>query len=70
MVLIVSIGVNNHIGIQPDARVQPSHKGSRKPLILHQTDDVIHSMLSRHVHSVVAAAVIYDQPLNLIETLY
>ena len=60
-VLVVAIGVDDDVGPQTQAGVQPGLKDRRQPPVVGVADDVVHSMGPGHGHSVISAAVVDDQ---------
>ena len=67
VVLVVGVGVDDHVGVQLQAGVQTGLEGGRQPLVVGQAHHVVDPVRARHLHRAVARAVIDDQPLHDVE---
>jgi hypothetical protein len=68
-VLIIGVGVDDHIRAELQRRVQPRLKGRREPLVVGQPDEVVDAALARGRGGPVGGAVVDDQPLDAIEPI-
>ena len=60
-VLSVGVGVDNDVGAEAQAGVQPGGKASGQPAIAGKADDVVDAALSSDGDCIVGAAVVDDQ---------
>ena len=67
LVLVVGVGVDDHVGAELEARVQPGLEGGGQALVVRQPDDVVDAVLARDLDGAVARAVVDDQPLDDVE---
>jgi hypothetical protein len=63
-VLVVGVGVDDQVGAELEAGVEPGLEARREALVVGQTDDVVDAARARHVHRAVGGAVVYDEPLD------
>ena len=68
VVLVVGIGVDDHVRAQPQTGVQHGHEAARQPLVAGVAHEVIHAVGAGHRHRVVGAAIVDDQPFDRVET--
>ena len=67
LVLVVGVGVDDHVGAQLQPGVETGLEGGGQPLVVGQADDVVDAVLTRRLHGPVAGAVVDDQPLDRVE---
>ena len=67
-VLVVGVGVDDQIGAQAQAGVEPGHVRRREPAVAREADDVVDAELRRDLAGPVAAAVVDHQDLDLVDT--
>ena len=67
-ILIIRVGIDDHVRSQLEAGVQPGDEGPGQPLMPGKTDDVIDPALSGDRRRIVSAAIINDQPFHAVET--
>jgi hypothetical protein len=67
LVLVVGVGVDDHVGSKLQARVQAGLEGGGQALVIGQPDDVVHTTLTRDLDGPVARAVVDDEPLHDVE---
>ena len=68
-VLVVGVGVDDHVGAQLQRRIEAGLEGGREPLVVGQPDDVLDPVLARHLDRAVGGAVVDHQPLDLVEAI-
>ncbi len=69
VVLVVGVGVDDHVGAELQARVESRLEPGGKALVVGQADDVVDAVVARDRDRPVGRAVVDDQPLDLIEPL-
>ena len=69
VVLVVGVGVHDHIGAELQAGVEPGLEACRQALVVGQAHYVIDAMRARHRDRLVGRAVVDDQPLHDLEAL-
>ena len=68
MVLIISIGVSDHIRAKPQASVEPCHEIMGKTLIVGVANDMVNIIFPSNINCLILAAIINNQPLDRIKT--
>jgi hypothetical protein len=68
-VLVVSVGVDDHIGPELQAGVYACLERRGQALVVGQLDDVIDTVGPGHLDRGVAGTVVDDQPLDLVEAV-
>ena len=66
-VLVVGIGVDDHVGAELQGRVDAGLEGGREALVVGQAHDVVDAVRARDRDRVVGRAVVDDEPLDLVE---
>ena len=69
VVLVVGVGVDDHIRAQLQRRVDASLKTGGEALVVGQPHDVVDAVLARHRDRRVGRAVVDHEPLDDIETV-
>jgi len=69
-ILAVSVGIDNDIGPQPQAGIQPGSKAAGQPAMAGKANDVVCTTLASHFRRPISAPVVYDQGLDLIDPIY
>ena len=67
VVLVVGVGVDDHVGAELQRRVQARLEARRQALVVGQADDVVDAVLARDLDRAVGRAVVDDQPLDDVE---
>ena len=67
LVLVVGIGVDDHVGAELQAGVEARLERRRQALVVGQPDDVVDAVRARDLDRRVRRAVVDDQPLDDIE---
>jgi len=66
VVLVVSVGVDDYIGAQPQRFVEPGRKSPRQALVYRHPDHVVNTQLGGHLGRAIGAAVVYNEKLHLV----
>ena len=66
-VLVVGVGVDDHVGTQLQRRVDAGLEGGRQPLVVGQAHEVLDAEGAGDLDRAVAGAVVDDEPLDLVE---
>ena len=69
VVLVVGVGVDDHVGAELEAGIEPRLEARGQPLVVGELDDVVHAVRSRGLDGGVGGAVVDDQPLHRVEPL-
>jgi hypothetical protein len=69
VVLVVGVGVDDHVGAELEPRVKARLKARGQTLVVGQLDDVVDAVVPRDVDGGVAGAVVDDQPFHLVDAL-
>ena len=69
VVLVVGVGVDDHVGAELEAGVEPRLEARGQPLVVGELDDVVDAVGSRDLDGGVGGAVVDDQPLDRVEPL-
>ncbi len=69
VVLVVGVGVDDHVGAELQAGVEAGLEGAGEPLVVGERDDVVDAVAARDGDRLVAGAVVDDQPLHGVEAL-
>ena len=64
VVLVVGVGVHDHVGAELEAGVEPGLERGGQAAIVGEPDDVVHAVLARHLHRAVGRAVVDHEPLH------
>src|SRR5580692_711905 len=67
VVLVVCVGVDDHVRAELQAGIEPGLEREREPLVVRQPDDVVDPVLARDLNRAVGRAVVDDQPLDGVE---
>src|SRR5688572_9063103 len=67
VVLVVGVGVDDHVGAELQGGVQAGLEAGGQPLVVRQPDDVVDAVLARDLDRAVGGAVVDDQPLDGVE---
>jgi hypothetical protein len=68
-VLVVGVGVDDHVGAELQGCVEPGLEAGGEALVVGQRDDVVDAVRARHLDGRVGRAVVDDQPLDLVDPL-
>ena len=68
-VLVVGVGVDDDVGAELEARVEPGLEAGGQALVVRQPDDVVDAVRARDLDRAVGRAVVDDEPLDLVEAL-
>ena len=68
--MVIRIGIDYYVRTQAQARIEASHECARKPLVACVSNDVIDAPVFCNARSVVTAAVVDDEPFDLVESSY
>ena len=68
VVLVVGVGVDDHVGAELERRVQARLEAVRQPLVVGQPDDVVDAVGDRDLDGAIGRAVVDDEPLDGVET--
>ena len=69
VVLVVGVGVDDHVGAELQAGVEPGLEAGGQALVVRQLDDVVDAVGARDLDRAVGRAVVDDQPLDHVEAL-
>ena len=69
VVLVVGVGVDDHVGAELEAGVETRLEARGQPLVVGELDDVVDAVGSRGLDGGVGGAVVDDQPLDRVEPL-
>ena len=69
VVLVVGVGVDDHVGAELQAGVEPGLEAARQALVVGQPDDVVDAQLARDRDRAIGRAVVDDEPLDGVETV-
>ena len=64
VVLVVGVGVDDHVGAELERGVEPGLEAGGQPLVVGQPHDVVDAVLARDLDRAVGRAVVDDQPLD------
>jgi hypothetical protein len=64
-VLVVGVGVDDHVGAELQAGIEAGLEGRGEPLVVGEADDVIDAVSPRHLDGVIGRAVVDHEPLDL-----
>ena len=67
VVLVVGVGVHDHVGAELQAGVEPGLEGGRQPLVVGEPHDVVHAVRAGDVDRVVGGAVVDHEPLHAVD---
>ena len=67
VVLVVGVGVDDHVGAQLQGGVQAGLEGGGQALVVGQAHDVVDAVRACHLNRVVGRAVVDHQPLDGVE---
>jgi hypothetical protein len=67
VVLVVGVGVDDQVGAQLEARVEPRLERGREALVVRKADDVLDAVRARDLDGPVGRAVVDDQPLDRVD---
>ena len=67
VVLVVGVGVDDHVGAELERRVEPGLEARGEPLVVGQAHDVVDAVRARHLDGAVGRAVVDDQPFDALE---
>ena len=67
VVLVVGVGVDDHVGAELQARVQAGLEARGEALVVGEADDVVDAQLARHLDRAVGRAVVDHEPLHLVD---
>jgi hypothetical protein len=70
LVLVVSVGVDDHVGPQLEAGVKPGLECGREALVVGQPDHVIDPVSPSDLDRAVLGAVVDEQPFDRLEPLH
>ena len=68
-VLVVGVGVDDDVGAELEAGVEPGLESGGEALVVGQPDDVLDPVLARDLDRAVGRAVVDDQQLDLVDAL-
>ena len=69
VVLVVGVGVDDHVRAQLQRRVEPGLEALREALVVGQPHDVVDAVRARDLDRAVGGAVVDHEPLDLVEAL-
>ena len=69
LVLVVGVGVDDHVGAELQPGVEPGLEGGGQTLVVGQADDVVDAVRPGHLDRAVGGAVVDDQPLDGVEAV-
>ncbi len=69
VVLVVGVGVDDHVGAELQGRVEAGLEPRGEALVVRQPDDVVDAVLAGHLDGAVRRAVVDDQPLDRVEAV-
>ena len=67
VVLVVGVGVDDHVGTELQRGVEAGLEAVREALVVRQPDDVVDAVGARHLDGAVGRAVVDDEPLDGVE---
>ena len=67
VVLVVGVGVDDHVGAELERRVDPGLEAGRQALVVRQLDDVVDAVRARDLDRAVGGAVVDHEPLDGVE---
>src|SRR5579862_7383611 len=67
LVLVVGVGIDDHVGPQLEPRIQAGLEGRCETLVVGQAHDVIDAVAARHLDRLVARPIVDHQPLHDVE---
>ena len=67
VVLVVGVGVDDHVGAELERGVEAGLEAVREALVVRQPDDVVDAVGARHLDGAVGRAVVDDEPLDGVE---
>ena len=67
VVLVVGVGVDDHVGAELQRGVEPGLEAGREPLVVGQPDDVVDAVRARDLDRAVGRAVVDHEPLDGVE---
>ena len=70
VVLVVGVGVDDHVGAELEAGVEARLEAVREALVVRQPDDVVDAVLARDVDRAVGRPVVDDEPLDDVEPVH
>ena len=68
-VLVVGVGVDDDVGAELEAGVEPGLEAGGEALVVGQADDVLDPALARDLDRAVGRAVVDDQQLDLVDAV-
>ena len=68
VVLVVGVGVDDHVGAELERRVEAGLEAVGQALVVRQPDDVVDAVRARDLDGAVGRAVVDDEPLDRVET--
>ena len=69
VVLVVGVGVDDHVGAELERRVEPGLEARGEALVVGQAHDVVDAVCARDLDRAVGRAVVDDQPLDRLEAV-
>ena len=69
VVLVVGVGVHDHIRAQLQARVETGLEARREALVVGEAHNVVHALAPRHLDRLIGGAVVDYEPLHHVEAL-
>ena len=70
VVLVVAVGVHNHVGAHAQCCVETARERHGEPLVLREAHDGVGAVVAGHLHRVIGGAVVDDQPQHLAEAVH
>jgi len=67
VVLVVGVGVHDHVGAELQAGVEPGLERGRQPLVVGEPHDVVHAVRTGDVDRVVGGPVVDHEPLHAVD---
>ena len=67
VVLVVGVGVDDHVGAELERRVEPRLEAGGEALVVRQPDDVVDAVRARDLDGPVGRAVVDHEPLDGVE---
>ena len=68
LVLVVGVGVDDHVGAELQPGVEPGLEGRGQSLVVGQPDDVVDAVLAGDLDRAIGRPVVDDQPLDGVES--
>ena len=68
-VLVVGVGVDDDVGAELQAGVEPGLEAGREPLVVGQPDDVLDPAFARHLDRAIGRAVVDHEQLDRVEAV-